>query len=1035
MVGIGVLLLAPWISLHQPVERTLAPSEVHSYQVKLGAGQYARILIDSDTATVSARLRQPGGGLLFEATGERGETLPLSWKSASEGLYQVELRLPQRSTIADRYRISLNALRNALPDDDQRIAAERSFLDATGDTREGTAQSLRRAVDRFKASIRIWQKLSDRLMLARALVNLAEAHYYLDERQQALQDYLQALPLWQSEADPKHEAITLSSLGVVYTRLGERDMAVDAYNRALPLRRAAGDRKGEATTLHNIGFTYYSFGDVTEAVPFLEKALPLRREVHDVSGEATTLNILGQLYAVSEPQKAVECLQQAVRLRRTVSDHLGEASTLQNLGVVYQGSGDPEQALHYYLQALEILRVLGSKLGTADALNNIGRAYLSQGQPAKALRYLKDALAIRRAGEDRAAEANSWDSIGRARLMSGAAAQALDPLDHALLLAQQAHDLGQETNVLLDLGLAHNAVGDPMRAREYLQRALEGFESLGHVSDLVRTLEALARADRALGDWSQARNDSERAVRLIESLRGGIADQNLQLSYFASVRQVYELLIRSEIDAHRPVEAFEASESARARSLLDLLSAAHADIRAGADPVLLTRERSLLATLNAKSERQIRLMAGSDGPQKAKLAGEITSVTKELDRVEAEIRSHSPRYAALIKPQPLTLAEIQRQVLDPNTLLLEYALGADGSYLWAVTRDSVEAFELPKRAAIEDLARRVYQEFSISDPREGNGPSRAAAALSRMLLAPVADRLGSNRLVVVADGALQYVPFAPLPSPSKQRPLILDHDITYLPSASALAVLRSELTDRRPAPKLAAILADPVFDPNDPRVTGGRGGSLLPSSDVERSARESGLLTFERLGSTRLEADELAMLAGPGQYLRAVDFSASRATALNPELGNYRIVHLASHGLLNPAHPEMSGIVLSLVDSHGRPQNGFLRTGDIFNMKLTADLVTLSACQTALGKDVKGEGLVGLTRGFMYAGAARVLASLWRIPDRATAELMRRFYRAMVVDALAPSAALRKAQVEMLQDNRWAPPYNWAAFVLQGEWR
>jgi CHAT domain-containing protein len=330
----------------------------------------------------------------------------------------------------------------------------------------------------------------------------------------------------------------------------------------------------------------------------------------------------------------------------------------------------------------------------------------------------------------------------------------------------------------------------------------------------------------------------------------------------------------------------------------------------------------------------------------------------------------------------------------------------------------------------------VYRELSISDAQTGTGPGSAASALGLMLLGPVADRLGSKRLLVVADGALQYVPFAPLPSPSHRHPLIVDHEIVYLPSASALAVLRNELADRKPAPKLAAILADPVFDAHDPRVTGGPPGktpSLTPG--LERSAQEVGLLTFERLGSTRREADDLAALAARGQYLRAVDFAASRATALSPEMANYRIVHLASHGLLNPAHPEMSGIVLSLVDSRGRPQNGFLRAGDIYNMRLAAELVTLSACQTALGKEVQGEGLIGLTRGFMYAGAARVLASLWRIPDRATAELMRRFYQAMLVDGLAPPAALRKAQVQMYRDSRSSAPYNWAAFVLQGEWR
>jgi CHAT domain-containing protein len=188
------------------------------------------------------------------------------------------------------------------------------------------------------------------------------------------------------------------------------------------------------------------------------------------------------------------------------------------------------------------------------------------------------------------------------------------------------------------------------------------------------------------------------------------------------------------------------------------------------------------------------------------------------------------------------------------------------------------------------------------------------------------------------------------------------------------------------------------------------------------------------LRSSRVEVEAIVGLAG-GENLKALDFEASRATALSDELGHYRVVHFATHGLLNSLHPELSGLVLSLVDEKGQPQDGFLRAHDVYNLKLRADLVVLSACQTALGKEVKGEGLVGLTRGFMYAGAPRVVASLWRVPSKATAELMKRFYRGMLVEKLRPAAALRAAQVGMWREKRWNEPYYWAAFVLQGEWQ
>ncbi len=322
--------------------------------------------------------------------------------------------------------------------------------------------------------------------------------------------------------------------------------------------------------------------------------------------------------------------------------------------------------------------------------------------------------------------------------------------------------------------------------------------------------------------------------------------------------------------------------------------------------------------------------------------------------------------------------------------------------------------------------------------------------MSRMLLGPAAGQLGSKRLVIVASGTLQYLPFGALPVPAAgeklgggsqstaNRPLIVDHEIVSLPSASTLAVLRRELSGRQPAAKSVAVLADPVFDRNDPRVT--LETSKTPSearetSSLERSASEVGLLSFGRLNSTRREANEILALTRASDGMKALDFEARRATAMSERLGEYRIVHFATHGLLNSQHPELSGMVFSLVDERGLPQDGFLRAHEIFNLKLRADLVVLSGCQTALGKEVKGEGLLGLTRGFMYAGTPRVVASLWRVTDLATTELMKQFYKGMLEQGLRPAAALRAAQVAMWKGRRWAAPFYWAAFVLQGEWR
>ncbi len=444
---------------------------------------------------------------------------------------------------------------------------------------------------------------------------------------------------------------------------------------------------------------------------------------------------------------------------------------------------------------------------------------------------------------------------------------------------------------------------------------------------------------------------------------------------------------------------------------------------------------------------------------------ELETLLTQFQEVQSQIRTGSPRYAALTQPQPLSTKEIQARVLDDETTLLEYSLGEERSFLWAVTPTAINSFVLPKRAEIDSLARRVYDLLTARNQNLRNETARqkevridqadlelqkSSATLSQILLGPVAELLGTKRLLIVSDGVLQYIPFGALPVPvnSDNRPLIVDHEIVNLPSASVLEVLRKEIAGRRAAPKIAAVLADPVFTSDDPRVKTSKNdmhkNAALDTTRASKPLFEEKRPFAEivsRAGLRRLvfsgrEADGIMQLVSTGAGMKAVGFAANRATATNPELGQYRIVHFATHGLLDSEHPELSGIVMSLLNEKGEDQDGFLRLHDIYNLNLPADLVVLSACQTALGKEIKGEGLVGLTRGFMYAGAARVVASLWSVRDNATATLMTRFYQKMLgEEKLRPAAALRAAQISMWQEQRWTSPYYWAAFTLQGEWR
>ncbi|HMW01781.1 MAG TPA: CHAT domain-containing protein, partial [Acidobacteriota bacterium] len=545
-------------------------------------------------------------------------------------------------------------------------------------------------------------------------------------------------------------------------------------------------------------------------------------------------------------------------------------------------------------------------------------------------------------------------------------------------------------------------------------------------------------------------------------------------------------LHKTDPGAGYDARALQVCEQSRARSLLDLLGEARADIHQGVTPELLAQERALTQKLNEQTSRLVQLLNEKAPVEKIKeLETSLASVNADLETVKTSIRISNPQYAGLTQLRTLTVPEIQSQVVDADTILVEYQLGEDRSYLWVVTPTRLLSYELPKRSEIEGSVRKVY-DWLTAYQKKTNEPVEAylkraaqsdtqfwveAGQLSQVLLGQVAAQLGKKRLLIVADGALHYLPFAALPvptpdsdsTPSQKKnskktrqpavPFIADHEVVTLPSASMLALLREETSDVT-AKKTVIAFADPVFSPTDPRVTSkaGPGASGSDSLQTDPQIGKTSTLTraFESFDETRIsfegqqirrlpgslkEADTLSELTAQSEKHISTGFEATRTAVLENDLTQFRYVHFATHGLLNSGSPELSGLVLTLVNSDGTPQDGFLSLQDIYNLKLDSDCVVLSACQTALGKNMRGEGLVGLTRGFMYAGARRVVASLWSVNDASTVELMREFYGQILQKHQRPAAALRLAQQTLWKQKPNRNPYFWAGFILQGEYR
>jgi CHAT domain-containing protein len=661
--------------------------------------------------------------------------------------------------------------------------------------------------------------------------------------------------------------------------------------------------------------------------------------------------------------------------------------------------------------------------------------------------------------------------------------KATELYEQALAIHREVKSREFEGATLLRMGQLKQKMRRTDEAVGLITESVAVFHSIGDRNQEFGALTALAKAERERGNLRRALTHVEESLRIAESLRTESVSPESRASFLAAVQESYQVHTDLLMRQHRAepakgfdVLAIEVGERQRARSLLDTLIEARADLRQGVAPALIEREHSLAKQLNDKAQTQ-----ASTPEQAAALKREISQLETDYERAKVAIRKANPHYAALTQPQPLKLREIQQQ-LDADTLLLEYSLGEERSYLWAITKDSLTSYELPKGELIEKTARQIYELLTARSTTkhgesalqrqerirqaEANLPA-AAQSLSQTLLAPAAAQLANKRLVIVADGALQYIPFAMLPDPAantpsagsrssvigKNQPLVINHEIVSLPSASALAIQRAEFAGRKPASKTLAVIADPVFDRTDARLSrpatevnekqqaqtiafdDARSIEHLAGKSDDKAGATTRRMIIPRLPFTRQEATRLLALAPKQSSFGAIDFQASRETVLKGDLSQYRYLHFATHGLLDSERPGLSALVLSMVDEQGNAQDGFLRANDIYNLKLPAELVVLSACQTGLGKEIKGEGLVGLTRGFMYAGAARVVVSLWSVNDKATAELMAKFYQKMLKQGERPAAALRAAQVEMRRQKQWQSPYYWAAFTLQGEWR
>lgn len=1092
LAGSASVGLAQPLTFGRTIEGTLPERSLREFRLTLEREDYVEIDIVFG-GVARARLVSSDGRAFGEAFSDyRGRVRHLlSVVAEQPGDYRLVLEAASPGA-SPAYRLQAKR-RHAAPADHRRTHAARLVLDALELVHSGTQSEFERAaamaqealgiaraladplveerarraaghtnlalrkyagaLEHFEAAAALAGSAGDREAQAEAVFGVAAARLSSVGAPAALDDFERALALWRELGNALGLGATLDNIGVALHLSGDSAAAAARLDEALSYRRDAGDRIGEALTLHNRGMIAFYVGDARRAVALIQEALEVNGPAGDRRAVPHYTTSLARAYtALGEPQRAFDAFTSALELWRAAGDGWGEAMTLGHMGEALEQVGDSDRALTHFEAARDRYRAMGATALEARMLTRIGLIHERRGALTRALSLYTRALERFRTGPDPPHEAEALTAAGRVSVSLRRLSPAKQSLDAALAIRRAAQDRRGEGRILHELGRAEALAGRPAAAERLFQQSLALAESTGDREGSVETLVELSRLSKRAGDYLDALRRIERALEIDDAMRERVLGPTLRITYAARVKERHDEHVSLLYALHRrhprsgyDRRALEAHERGRARAFVEALAEVHIDPYTRAAPELADRIRFVRARINALEDRQFRATSMSQD-ERARIQVEIRARLDEYERLQAQVRQTDAQLDFVTRSQAETVERIQ-QAIQPGERVLVYHLGSSLSILFAIGRDSFMSVAVDARGQLPSRVRRVAT--LLRDSRRQivrSALELELRALARDLIQPA--RLGPSdrRLIIAPDGVLQYLPFAVLPADERRtvaaaEDLVARWELTYVPSASVIPLLRQT---SRPwtVPERLAVIADPVFDPNDERIRTPQPPSPsdeshpIPGGEeslVERSAGKVNV-ALTRLRHTRREAERIASLAEERTTV-ALDFDANLQWAAGPALAGYTIVHFATHGFLHSASPALSGLVLSLVDEQGRPRDGFLRLHDVYDLHLRARLVVLSACETALGQEVRGEGLIGLARAFMYAGAPRVVVSLWNVSDEATAVLMEEFYRGLLVAGRTPSSALRIAQQKLRANPRWQAPYYWAGFILQGDWR
>lgn len=975
-----------------------------------------------------------------------------------------------------------------------------NLLESKAETEENkwTRDSILTAIEYYALAADGWTLRQDNARSASCLRKKGRLLRLIGEKNQALKVFKKALNLVEGKEDTE-KAMIFSELALQAIAAGDK-LASDRYIAVINrLNESTLSPAAEASKFFAIAENAYYKRDIKTAVESYQKSAEIWRSQQNVKEEANCLLYLAfASLTLTNYSQGLIWSQEALTGFRSVGDRRGMAFSNIALGHILTTTDDNQAALNAYKEAESLFPADMDRVEKARLNNGIGNVYEVYGRWEISLEYRKKALSLYESDEHAFGELDTLPLIAKLNYLLGNDSVALDFFGRAQTLALNLGDELSQAGITEELADYYFFAKDYDKAKPYYLRFLKSADrvglknqkgralvKLGFIYDVEQNpeestdayLQSIALSQELLnpmtesdalfnlsnltwklGNLDDALRFARNSVELTDSQCYKVANSHLKTSYFSNSYDRYHLyinlLMQMDEQNHRSnyhLEALRVAERAQARSMLENLALSEANFTADADPGTVTKEKEIRISLNSKADQLTNLLSrNADRGETSKLDSEITDLQHQLEQIRAELKQKSPIYSAIKDPAPFDVGEFQARVLDDNSLLLEFSLGKEESYLWVVGKSTFDSYVLPPREQIESRIERLRsllnqgsmlpnEAVDVFQKRVADAEAEylhEARILSNELLGQAADKLAGKRLIVVADGKIHYFPLAALPFPNSATddPILLTNEVVYEPSAAALMLIKKMSASGKMPEKDLFLVSDPVYSKLDDRLDqNGSANSGFVDTVLGNFRSFDSLESLPRLPSSLEEAKSITEVVGSAGTTGHTGFAANRENILNAGIGDYKVIHFATHGLLDEKRPELSGIALSLFDDAGNRQDGgFIRLQDVYGMNLNADLVVLSACDTGLGKEIKGEGLMSLNNAFLQAGAKSVVSSLWRVDDTVTKILMTDFYSGMASENLTSSQALRQAQIKLRKDPRFSSPFYWASFTAQG---